>query len=72
LNEECAVFSIFDERISDEGRRDIAQKILLDKETNEADEKNDKEPEDIGKKLFIKLDDLEHFLNKDLPRKNYE
>jgi len=68
LNEECAVFSIFDERISDEGRRDIAQKILLDKETNETDEKNDKEPEDIGKKLFIKLDDLEHFLNKDLPQ----
>jgi len=30
LNEECAVFSIFDERISDEGRRDIAQKILLE------------------------------------------
>ncbi|XP_039315242.1 uncharacterized protein LOC120359881 isoform X1 [Solenopsis invicta] len=68
LNEECAAFSIFDERISDEERRDIAQKILLDRETNEADEKNDKEPEEMRKKLFIKLDDLEYFLNKDLPQ----
>lgn len=44
---------------------EIAQKILLDRETNEADE----EPEEIRKKLFIKLDDLEYFLNKDLPQK---
>jgi hypothetical protein len=68
LNEECAAFSIFDEKISDDGRRNIAQKILLDRETNVADEKNDEEPEEIKKKLFIKLDNLEYFLNKDLPQ----
>lgn len=59
LSDECAAFSIFDERISDEGRRNIAQKILLNTETLEA--------EAIENKLIIKLDDLEYFLNKDLP-----
>lgn len=51
LNEECAALSIFDERISDEERKNMVHKILLDKEEDEV--------ESAKSKLVIKLEDLE-------------
>lgn len=59
LSEECAALAIFDERIGDEGRRNIAQKMLMNEETHDAEEARNRLP--------IKLCDLEYFLNKDLP-----
>lgn len=58
LSEECVSLSIFDERISDEGRKSLAQKILM----NEIHD-----GEEVKTKLLIKLDDLDYFLNKNLP-----
>lgn len=64
LNEECVVFSIFDDRVDNETKQRMANIILNGKEQN----KNDfEEDEESKKKLNIKFDDLSHFLNKDLP-----
>lgn len=59
LGEECAALSIFDERIHDEERKNIAQRLLLNDEIPEEDESKNK--------LLLRFDDLEYFLSKDLP-----
>lgn len=59
LSDECAALSIFDERISDEGRKNMAQKILLDQ--------GEHEDEEARSRPFVKLEDLDDFVNKDLP-----
>lgn len=63
LSEECVVFSIFDERVSDDTRRKIAQKVLKQKMPQE----NEEYSRERNNKLFIKLEDLAYFLNKELP-----
>lgn len=59
LNEECAVFTLYDDRIDIEKKRAMVQRIL------ENDE--DEEEEEVKKKLHIKSEDVSCFLNKDLP-----
>jgi hypothetical protein len=56
LSEECAVFSIFDERLINDTRKKIAERMLQ--------EEPDK---DAQKKYTIKFEDVELFLCKDLP-----
>ena len=65
LNEECAVFSIFDDRINNETKQRMANYILEGKEQYSND--NEEENEESKNKLNLKFDDLTNFLNKDLP-----
>lgn len=57
LNEECAAFSIFDERINNETRMKMAQKILQKQESEET----------APKKYTVNVQELNNFLKKDLP-----
>ncbi|XP_050547295.1 uncharacterized protein LOC126908982 [Daktulosphaira vitifoliae] len=56
LSEECAAFSIFDERLSNHTRRKMAEKIMHGTPEKESQ-----------KKFILKFEDLQHFLNKELP-----
>lgn len=56
LSEECSAFSIFDERLSIDTRLKMAEKILQ--------EQPEREPQ---KKYIVKFEDVQHFLDKDLP-----
>jgi hypothetical protein len=65
LNEKCAVFSIFDDRVNNETKQRMANCILEGKKQYSFD--SEEEIEESKNKLYLKFDDLTHFLNKDLP-----
>ncbi|XP_050547554.1 uncharacterized protein LOC126909176 [Daktulosphaira vitifoliae] len=56
LSEECAAFSIFDKRLSNDTRRKMAEKIMHGTPKKESQ-----------KKFILKYEDLQHFLSKKLP-----
>lgn len=67
LNEECAVFAIFDERISFDVRKKMADKLLKYQEQIELTPALEDEFLSGPKKLCLKLEDVDEFLNKELP-----
>ena len=68
LSEECAAFSIFDERISDEIRGKMAKKLLQTEILSQASEihKTEQTEGEKRNKLLIKMDELEDVLGKNL------
>jgi len=67
LNEECAVFAIFDERISYDVRKKMADKLLKYQKQIELTPGVEDEFLTGQKKLCLKLEDVDEFLNKELP-----
>ena len=69
LSEECAAFSIFDERLSDEIRREMAQKILQKDICPQASINYNTDQIEVDKrnKLFVKESEVEYVLTKNLP-----
>jgi len=64
LNDECAVFSLFDDRIDYHTKSKMAKRIL---ETNEEEINADEQEKDSQKKIVLQFDDVQHFACKDLP-----
>jgi len=64
LNDECAVFSLFDDRIDNNTKSKMAKRIL---EINEEGINADDQEKDSQKKIVLQFDDVQHFLCKDLP-----
>lgn len=64
LNDECAVFSLFDDRIDYNTKSKMAKRIL---ETNEDEINADGQEKDSQKKIVLQFDDVQHFVCKDLP-----
>lgn len=58
LNEECAAFSLFDDRINVKQKRNMVQKIL------EGDKEEEKE---VQKKFYLKSEEVFNFVNNELP-----
>ena len=56
LNEECLIFSLFDNRIKHETKLKMAEKIVKENETQEDDEA------EIRKKLMLRKEDVDDFL----------
>ena len=63
LNEECAVFSLFDDRVDYNTKHRMANKILQGYEENINEEEN----EGSNKKINVQFDDVSNFVNQDLP-----
>jgi len=64
LNDECAVFSLFDDRIDYNTKSKMAKRLL---ETNEEEINADEQEKDSQKKIVLQFDDVQHFVCKDLP-----
>lgn len=54
LNEECAAFSLFDDRINVEQKRDMVRKIF-------------EEEKEVQKKFYLKLEEVSNFVKNELP-----
>jgi hypothetical protein len=68
LNEECIVFSIFDERISLEIRKKMADTLIKYKDLVECTPRVEEEEFSSGPKKFpLKMENVDEFLNKELP-----
>lgn len=58
LNEECAAFSLFDDRINVKQKRNMVQKIL---------EEDKEEEKEVQKKFYLKSEEVSNFVNNELP-----
>jgi hypothetical protein len=62
LNSECVTFSIFDDRVDNSTKLKMAERILS---TYDSSIEDDEEIE-LKKKIALKLEDVSHFIRKDL------
>jgi len=56
-NEECADFSLFDDRINVKQKRNMVKKIL---------EENKEEEKEVQKKFYLKSEEVSNFVNNEL------
>jgi tellurite resistance protein len=63
LNPECVTFSIFDDRVDNNTKHKMAERILS---SYNCSINNDEEEIEFEKKIALKLEDVSHFIQKDL------